>query len=63
MNNQNSFLDMDVLARGCKIEDDTPSYPIEILYILPVQQPIYPLQNMMPFVQPLTKMRGVSYVY
>lgn len=52
MSNKNSFLDMDVLARGCKIEDDIPSYPMEVSYIPPVQQPIYPPQNMIPFVQP-----------
>lgn len=52
MSNKNSFLDMDVLAKGCKIEEDTTSYPMEVSYIPPAQQPIYPPQNMMPFAQP-----------
>ena len=35
-----SFLDMEVLARGGKVEEDIPSYPIAPAYMQPVPQPM-----------------------
>ena len=52
MKKPGEFLDMEVLARGAKIDDDS-SQVMGVSYIPPAQPIVYPSQNPMQFAQPI----------